>query len=296
MFQKIIKNVDGIYTSEEFDDSTNLVKSFYKYHPFPNYQGKDNKAKLIELRNKNLFLKNIIDDIGFGKNVIEIGSGTSQLSNLIAATSNNQVVAFDATYESLIMGKKFAKENNIDNCTFVQGDISKINTIFIEEKFDFIICSGVLHHTAEPYKNFVNILKLLKDQGTVVLGLYNSYGRIYSKIVKLLYKIFGKKILKYLDPVYSKMKISNEQKLSWVNDQYHHPIESCHSLREVLNWFKINEIIPINTIPPIDKKYLSNKNFISNFNNLIVEIGMNFSSLGKDGGLFIVTGKKCKKE
>ena len=44
MFQKIIKNEDGIYISEKFDDSTNLVKSFYKHHPFPNYQGKEIKA------------------------------------------------------------------------------------------------------------------------------------------------------------------------------------------------------------------------------------------------------------
>ena len=57
--QKIIKNEDGIYTSKKFDNSTNLVKAFYKNHPFPNYQGKENKAKLIELRNNNLFLKRL---------------------------------------------------------------------------------------------------------------------------------------------------------------------------------------------------------------------------------------------
>ena len=294
--QKLFQNEDGIYVSKKFDDSTNLVKSFYKHHPFPNYQGKENKAKLIELKNNNNFLKNIIDDIGYGKDVIEIGSGTSQLSNLIAATSNNRVVAFDATYESLMMGKKFSLDNQINNCSFVQGDISEINSIFPDEKFDYLICSGVLHHTADPYGNFNKILKLLKNNGIVVLGLYNIYGRIYSKTIKYLYRLFGEKILSIFDPVYSQMKISKEQKKSWVNDQYHHPIESCHSFREVFQWFDENQIQTINTIPPINEKYFDNKSLISMFNNIAVEIGINFSSLGKDGGLFVFSGKKCKKE
>ena len=46
---------------------------------------------------------------GFGKNVIEIGSGTSQLSNLIAAASNNRVVAFDALMSPYLWEKNLQK-------------------------------------------------------------------------------------------------------------------------------------------------------------------------------------------
>lgn len=284
---------DGIYTSQNFDKSTQQVQGFYKNSPFPNYEGKEDKSKLMELKSQNQYLKYVLDLIGNGKDVIEIGSGTSQFTNMIAASSNNRVIAFDATYESLLLGKKYSDRNNLTNTSFIQGDIANINDIFKENKFDFIICSGVLHHTADPYGNFCKITKLLKDGGIIILGLYNTYGRLYSKIIKFFFKIFGKKVLNYLDPVLNDLKISDNQKQSWVQDQYQHPIESTHTFNEVQKWLHFNNLTPFYSIPFLKDKYLkNNSNFISTFNKFLVEIGMNFYNLGFDGGLFVIIAKK----
>ena len=45
------------------------------------------------------------------KKVAEFGSGTSQLSNLLAAESNSKFFALDATLNSLKIGKDFAEKN-----------------------------------------------------------------------------------------------------------------------------------------------------------------------------------------
>ena len=284
---------DGIYISQNFDKSTQQVQGFYKNSPFPNYEGKEDKSKLMELKSQNQYLKYVLDLIGNGKDVIEIGSGTSQFTNMIAASSNNRVIAFDATYESLLLGKKYSDRNNLTNTSFIQGDIANINDIFKENKFDFIICSGVLHHTADPYGNFCKITKLLKDGGIIILGLYNTYGRLYSKIIKFFFNIFGKKVLNYLDPVLNDLKISDNQKQSWVQDQYQHPIESTHTFKEVQKWLNFNNLTPFYSIPFLKDKYLKNNtNFISTFNKFLVEIGMNFYNLGFDGGLFVIIAKK----
>ena len=55
--------------------------------------------------------------------MIEIGSGTCQLSNYLAIGTNNEICAFDSSLTSLKIGKKFAKENNIPNIHFIRGDI-----------------------------------------------------------------------------------------------------------------------------------------------------------------------------
>ena len=59
---------------------------------------------------------------------------------------------------------------------FINSDLK--NDIFFDNYFDFIFCNGVLHHTKDPYNNFVRLISLLKKDQIFVIGLYNRYGRI----------------------------------------------------------------------------------------------------------------------
>ena len=89
---------------------------------------------------------------------------------------------------------------------------------------------------------------------------------------------------------------------SWIKDQYHHPIESLHSLDEVLCWFKKNDIEFVNSIPSCDfeisqdyQKLFEKKSKGNFYSRIINQIFMVFNKLGSDGGLFIVIGKKNTK-
>jgi hypothetical protein len=92
---------------------------------------------------------------------------------------------------------------------------------------------------------------------------------------------------------------SNFSKInSWIRDQYEHPHESLHTIDEVLRWFNEEKIEFINSIPVtnfednLDSKILSKINKGTFFERIINQILMLFSSYGKEGGLFIVIGKK----
>jgi hypothetical protein len=142
------------------------------------------------------------------------------------------------------------------------------------------------------------MIKSLKKEGYVLIGLYNKIGRIRTLVRKYIYKIFGLKILSLFDPTLKNLKISEEEKKSWVRDQYLHPIESLHTLDEVLKWFDENNIEFINSIPSsdFDDEYSSNlfekKSKGSLYSRLINQFIMIFNQLGSDGGLFVVIGKK----
>ena len=292
---KISTDDNGIYIDRSFRESTKNVQDFYKNNPFPNYQGKEDRMSLIDHFSKNTYLQDLISKIGFGKKIIEVGSGTSQLSNLIALMTNNNVIAFDATYNALKLGKDFADKNYIHNIRFVQGYIVNINKLFNLNDFDFVFCSGVLHHTSEPFENFMKITEILKENGQIIIGLYNKYGRLYSKLLKILYKIFGKKILYFFDDVLKKQKISKEQSESWIRDQYIHPLESTHSIDEVFKWFKLANIKTTSTIPDLTVVSKNIEKKINLIPRIFVQFFMNFNHLGKDGGLFIVEGIKIRK-
>jgi len=285
----------GIYKNIITDRKTKKVADFYKFTPFPNYKKKDNKQTILEKGDKNFLASKFKNFIGYQKQVLEVGCGTGQLSIYFSIGSNNNIVALDPTFESINLAKKFADQNKIYNINFVNTDI--FDDVLKENFFDFIWCNGVLHHTKDPYGAFKIIANSLKDEGYILIGLYNKIGRVRTIFRRLIYKLFGSKPLKILDPTLRNLKIDESEISAWIKDQYEHPIESLHTIDEVLTWFSKNNISFISSIPSADFDYDYNDVFKKKssgtfFSRVINQFLMIFNSLGSDGGLFIVIGKK----
>ena len=295
--KKPFEKKNGILTFTINDVETKKVTEFYKVTPFPNYKDDDNKQTILEKGDKNILAKKFKNFIGYKKKVLEVGCGTGQLSIYFSLGTNNKIVGLDPTIQSLSLAKNFANKNEITNIEFVNADI--LDDILVEDYFDFVWCNGVLHHTKNPYKAFEIISKSLKSEGYILVGLYNKIGRLRTIIRKYISKLFGIKFLEIFDPSLKNLKISDKEKEAWIKDQYFHPIESLHTLDEVLNWFKKNNIEYINSIPSCDFEISQNyedlftkKSKGSFYSRIINQIFMIFNRLGSDGGLFIVIGKK----
>jgi len=277
------------------DIETRKVTSFYKESPFPNYKSSDNKLTILQKGDKNQLTSKFKKFIGFDKDVLEVGCGTGQLANYFSIGTNNRVVGLDPTIKSIQIAANFSIQNNIDNINYVNADI--FDDVLTDEFFDFIWCNGVLHHTKDPYGAFKILIRSLKKEGYVLIGLYNKIGRLRTLIRKYLYKILGKNFLMLIDPTLRNLKNSPEEINAWIRDQYMHPIESLHTLDGVLEWFKENKIDYISSIPSCDFDYDYEELFIkksrgSFYSRIINQIFMIFNKLGSDGGLFIVVGKK----
>ena len=283
--------------------STKDIEEFYTKNPFPNYDEVESMLELSEKVNKNEFIKNFKKFFDFGHKIIEVGSGTSQLSMVLAHGTNNEVVAFDPTLASLKLGSVFAEDNNILNCKFVNGDI--YDDPFLDDYFDLVWCSGVLHHTKTPEAGFDIISSWVKPEGYIVVGLYNKYGRLRTGFRQLLFKLLrggdlAVKIVSIFDPVLRLNKKGSSKSKAWIQDQYEHPIETWHTLDEVISWFNNNNIEFVSSIPgtsfePIDfNKMFENQGKGSIFSRLVQQLLMLFSSSGREGGLFLVIGRKLK--
>ena len=288
-------NKDGIFSFEIKDEKTKKVTDFYNEKPFPNYKVDDNKQTILDKGNKNFLANQFKNFIGYKKNVLEVGCGTGQLSNYFAIGTNNDVIGLDPTKASLNLAKKFADKNEIFNIQFVNADI--FDDVLNDEVFHFIWTNGVLHHTKDPYGAFKILIKSLKKEGYVLVGLYNRLGRIRTIIRRYIFKIFGRKIIEKIDPTLRNLKFDENEKIAWIRDQYIHPLESLHTIDEVLKWFKIHNIEFISSIPSSDYDYdydnvfekKSTGTFISRFLNQFLMI---FNSFGSDGGLFVLKSKK----
>jgi len=286
---------DDIYTFEIKDNTTRKVSSFYKITPFPNYKADDDKLSILKKGEKNILASQFKKFVGFNKNVLEVGCGTGQLANYFSIGTNNNIIGLDPTIDSLKLAKNFADINQITNIKFVNADI--FDDVLVDGYFDFIWCNGVLHHTKNPKLAFNTLVKSLKQNGYVLIGLYNKFGRLNTIIRKYLFKIFGKKFLNLTDSTLKNMKFSDEEKNAWIRDQYIHPIESLHTIDEVMGWFEENNIEYISSIPSSDfdfdyENIFQKKSAGTLYSRIINQVTMLFNQLGSDGGLFVLIGKK----
>lgn len=297
IFKKDFIEDDNLIKVKINDQVVKKVINFYNESPFPNYQDHDDKSSISYKGEKNFLAEKFKKFIGFNKHVLEVGCGTGQLSLYFSIGNNNKIYALDPTLESIKLGKDFSKKNNIKNVKFVNADI--FDDIFKDKSFDFIWTNGVLHHTKDPKLAFDIISKYLKKNGYILVGLYNKYGRARTIFRRYLYKVFGKSVVMFLDPILRNTKKDNKLQIkSWIRDQYEHPIESLHTLDEVLDWFGSNDIEFINSIPRCDIQEKDNTNLFEKsskgtfLSRLFSQISILFNNLGSDGGLFIVIGKK----
>ena len=295
MFKKKINKDNGIFKFEINDSETKKVTNFYKESPFPNYKSNDDKSTILDKGNKNYLTSKFKDFIGYKKDVLEVGCGTGQLAIYFALGTNNRVVGLDPTIESLKLAANFSKKHNIENIDFVNADI--FDDVLTDKFFDFIWCNGVLHHTKDPYEAFRILIKSLKNEGYVLIGLYNKMGRIRTVFRRYMFKLFGSKFLDIFDPTLRNLKDNVEERNAWIRDQYIHPIESLHTIDNVLEWFDKNDIEFINSIPSSnfdddEGDLFSKKSKGDLYSRISNQLSMIFNNLGSDGGLFIVIGKK----
>lgn len=110
--------------------------------------------------------------------VLIAGCGTGQ--HPIGAAlryENAQVIAIDLSRASLAYAARQSRVLGVTNVAFAQADI--LNLEGVDNEFDVIESSGVLHHMEDPEAGLERLLKALKPGGYLNLGLYSRLGRVH---------------------------------------------------------------------------------------------------------------------
>ena len=288
---KFFKDIPDLFL-EDGNSLTKIQSDFYNDVKFPNYDDVEDFGSLLDKSRRSIFVKKLDDEIPMGSNILEAGCGTGQLSITLSRYAR-QIYGIDLSKGSLIEAKQFINSNDIKSVHLFRMNIFKL--FFEENTFDVIISNGVLHHTYNPKLAFSKLVRVLKPGGIIVIGLYHRYGRIIQKIRQSLIKNFGDSF-KFLDKRFRE-KISDKKKYAWFLDQYKNPSETTHTYLEVLNWFKVENIEFLSSIPfdfnPENKLFQKReaKNRFEIFLNEI-SLAFNLNQIYQEGSFFVMIGKK----
>jgi len=128
-----------------------------------------------------------------GNNVLDVGCGVGNISTKLHSLGFN-VVGVDYLKEAINIAKKDA--------TGVDFQVANVyNLPFPNEKFDVIVCLGVFQTVAEPEKALIELFRVLKKEGIIILRTINSISITSFKVKRhqffTLYNPFKlKKMLK----------------------------------------------------------------------------------------------------
>ncbi len=276
-------------------DVTDLVKGFYEEHPFPNYDVGESVGSLMEKSRRGVYARQLFEQIPFDARVLEVGCGTGQLSNFLGIGCRT-VVGTDLCLNSLRLAETFRSGQGLSRVRFAQMNLFR--PAFAPASFDVVLCNGVLHHTADPRGGFESIARLVKPGGLIVIGLYNTYGRLLLDARRVVFRLTGGRF-KWIDSYLRNTPMSKEKIDAWFHDQYRHPHESKHTMGEVLQWFQASGFEFVHGVPPTspwtdyseDAALFEREEAGTKVERALAQTKM-IATGSREGGFFIMIGRK----
>jgi len=166
------------------DEVSRLVAAMYEAYPYPRWialvppkpgsrgEGLRNFFEAHELNFLNQPFDVLVPGCGTGRKAIQIAMGFGKRA---------RVLATDLSRASLAYAARMASKYQVQNIRFLQMDILDLPKL--QQQFDVIECTGVLHHMHDPVQGGKAIVDRARSGGMVHISLYSELAR--REIVRL---------------------------------------------------------------------------------------------------------------
>ncbi len=172
---------DAIPRLTSVDDATSrAVQRQYEENPYPRWADApslEHPSSLPALmRRVALGAPLRLLPSGGAPEILVAGCGTGQQSvELARQVRGGRVLAIDLSLASLAYARRQTQALGIDTIEYAQADILELGAL--DRRFDLIAATGVLHHMADPLAGWRALLRLLRPNGVMRIGLYSSRAR-----------------------------------------------------------------------------------------------------------------------
>jgi len=168
----------------EHNNYLKQVRAHYEEFPYPPFDPELEKQTftftnhdLMDSVNYHCFEGKRDFSKGFRVLIAGGGTGTSTITWAEQLRdTDGEVVYLDMTQTSMDTCKKRAEIRGLTNIHWVHDSILELPNLELG-KFDYICCTGVLHHLESPETGLAALKSVLKDDGAMLIMLYAKYGR-----------------------------------------------------------------------------------------------------------------------
>ncbi len=161
------------------EDETSLkVRGQYEVNPYPRWIATSVPERKILFRDymATQFPHSRTRAFKDNVEVLFAGCGTgSVVAGFAQLIANAKILAVDLSLSSLSYAKRMADKYRINNVEFGQADILQLPSL--NRRFDIISSTGVMHHMAEPFRAWRNLVSILNPGGFMHIGFYSEIAR-----------------------------------------------------------------------------------------------------------------------
>lgn len=173
-WRRIKKIQKNIKTSQKIKEDVSLkVQAQYEENPYPRWVG----AGILPM--SHLLYAHHSHQVQ--KDILIAGCGTGQqVTHARSRSPKARITAIDLSTASLAYAQFKIKELGYQNIDFYHCDILDLKALsqnINRRSFDYIECTGVLHHMKDPMAGWRVLTDLLKPGGKMKIGLYSQSAR-----------------------------------------------------------------------------------------------------------------------
>lgn len=192
------------------------VQEHYQDYPYPFRDPEDEKTRILSLAGEylgelNHWLYKGKQDFKSGFRVLIAGGGTGDSSTFLGEQLKNtdaEIVYLDFSKPSMEIAMKRAEIRGLKNIKFINDSILNVPKLKLG-KFDFINCSGVLHHLESPPAGLKVLKDSLTDTGAINIMIYAKYGRTGVYHVQEIMKMINKGVTNRVEEIMNGKLIVN---------------------------------------------------------------------------------------
>ncbi len=124
-----------------------------------------------------------------GMDILVAGCGANQAARYALQHPSAKVTGIDLSEASLAHEEKLKAKHDLENLTLRRMRLEDVKELGAE--FDFIACSGVLHHLPDPDAGLRALGGVLRRDGVIYVMVYGRYGRAPVYMMQELFRIVG---------------------------------------------------------------------------------------------------------
>ena len=167
---------------------------------------------------------------------MDAGCGGGRFVVALAQLGVRKVTGIDISSEAVIAAnKRIANRNLSDKAIVKEGSV--LNITYPDNSFDYVICSGVIHHAPDPYKGFTELVRVLKPGGKLFLSIYGKGGLKWLTNDIFRYSICKIIPFNVMEKIFKAFGVPTNKRYNILDNLY---VPYCFRFKEkeIREWFK----------------------------------------------------------
>lgn len=162
------------------------------------------------------------------KTCLDAGCGGGRYLVALSRLGAKEVKGIDISENAIVTSNDRIQRRGLTQAIAIQASVLGIP--FPDQYFDYVVSSGVIHHTPDPHKAFQELVRVLKPGGKLFLSVYGKGGLKWMVNDIFRYTICRIIPFKVMDKLWAMLGIPANKRYNMLDNLY---VPYCFRFKEI---------------------------------------------------------------